>query len=56
MIKLSDISKILKESDLTIKRPGTGIYPEFRELVIGMKACKELDSDTVIHWNDLKDA
>ena len=27
--------EIIKESDITIKRPGTGIPPKFKEIVIG---------------------
>lgn len=42
--------------DIEIKRPGTGISPEFKEKVAGMKAKSDIASDSVISWEDLKDA
>ena len=46
----------ITSDDITIKRPGIGIPPEFREVVIGMVAGKDLRTDSIIRWEDLKHA
>jgi N-acetylneuraminate synthase len=43
-------------SDIMAKRPADGISPEFRELVIGMRAIRDIRCDTVLKWDDLKHA
>ena len=45
----------LNESDLTYKRPGTGISPIYWEDVIGRKLNKRLEVDHILQWNDLLD-
>lgn len=35
---------------LTFKRPGTGIYPKFIDVVVGRTARNEIPEDTVIDW------
>lgn len=42
--------EIIKEEDLMAKRPGTGISPEFAEIVVGRKAVKDLKEDTILTW------
>lgn len=42
---------ILKESDLAIKRPGTGIEPKYYELIVHMKARIHILKDQVINWD-----
>ncbi|HDL20053.1 MAG TPA: N-acetylneuraminate synthase [Nitrospirae bacterium] len=42
--------------DLEIKRPGTGIPPEFNGTVPGMHVKKDIKADSIIRWEDLKDA
>jgi N-acetylneuraminate synthase len=42
--------------DIAVKRPGTGISPEFSEVVINMKASRKIEKDSIITWEDLKDA
>ncbi len=42
--------------DIAIKRPSAGIPPEFREAVINKKAAKKIEEDSVIKWEDIKDA
>ncbi len=44
---------ILEESDLDYKRPGTGILPEYRDLIIGRKLKNDLDNDVLIKLSDL---
>lgn len=41
----------IRAEDLMPKRPGTGISPEFTEIVVGRKAARDLEEDTVLQWN-----
>ena len=52
-IKAGDI---ISEDDIALKRPGTGIQPEFKEILIGMKVRRDIGEDTVFRWDDVKDA
>ena len=45
---------ILKEKDLTYKRPGTGISPTFWDDVVGKITNSKLQKDTILNWDDLK--
>jgi N-acetylneuraminate synthase/N,N'-diacetyllegionaminate synthase len=36
---------------LTFKRPGTGIYPKFVDLVVGRTAATDIPEDTVLTWD-----
>ncbi len=56
LIATKDIraGEIIKESDIAIKRPGTGIPPKFKEIVIGMKILKNVSKDEIIKWEDFK--
>ncbi|GMR21804.1 MAG: N-acetylneuraminate synthase [Acidobacteriota bacterium] len=36
---------------LTFKRPGTGIYPKFVDVVVGRIAKSDISEDTVLEWN-----
>lgn len=42
--------KIAKE-DLMPKRPGTGISPQYMDIVIGRKVLKDLEEDTILTWD-----
>tara|TARA_B100000780_G_scaffold278555_1_gene252510 strand:+ start:1730 stop:2806 length:1077 start_codon:yes stop_codon:yes gene_type:complete len=44
---------ILKEEDITYKRPGTGISPLHWDEVIGSTTNRKLKEDTILSWNDL---
>ncbi len=46
----------ISESDITYKRPGTGISPLSWDDVIGRKTCRALTADDVLQWTDLADA
>ena len=46
--------EIIKESDITIKRPGTGILPKFKEIVIGMKLINDIRQDEPFRWENFK--
>lgn len=41
---------------LAVKRPGRGIEPKDIELVIGKRAKKDIPKDSLIQWQDLKQA
>lgn len=43
--------EVIKENDLMPKRPGTGISPEFVEIVIGRKVVRNLEEDTILTWD-----
>ena len=43
--------EVIKEGDLTAKRPGTGIPPQFMEIVIGRAVKRDLEEDTVLTWD-----
>jgi N-acetylneuraminate synthase len=45
---------ILSTDDLTSKRPGTGISPNLMDQVVGRTIIKDLESDTVLKWENLK--
>jgi N-acetylneuraminate synthase len=38
---------------LTFKRPGTGIYPKFLDMVEGRTARQDIAEDTVLTWEML---
>ena len=43
--------EIITANDLMPKRPGTGISPEYVEIVIGRKVVKDLEEDTILTWD-----
>lgn len=43
--------EIIKEKDLMSKRPGTGISPEYAEIVIGRKVVGDFKEDTILTWD-----
>lgn len=43
---------VLRHEDLTFKRPGTGIKPEFIEFVVGRVATKDIDEDELLRDDD----
>lgn len=44
----------LNESDMVIKRPGTGISPAHFFELIGKQLTKDVQEDELLHWSDLK--
>jgi sialic acid synthase SpsE len=46
----------ISESDITYKRPGTGISPLSWDDVIGMVTNRALAADDVLQWADLTNA
>jgi len=47
-------SSVLKKEDLSIKRPGSGIYPKYLEQVIGKKVKADLEYDHILTWSDIE--
>ena len=43
--------KIIEYNDLTWKRPGNGIGPEYIKSLIGMQSLLDIDEDTVLQFN-----
>lgn len=52
----ADIKKgdIIKEEDITFKRPGTGISPSKVDEVCGKTACRDIPKDSLIYFEMLK--
>jgi len=46
--------EIIKESDIAIKRPGTGLLPKFKEIIIGMKIVNDIREDEPFRWGNFK--
>jgi len=46
--------EVIKESDILIKRPGTGILPKFKEIIIGMRLTRDVKKDNPFDWEDFK--
>lgn len=43
--------EIISEKDIMAKRPGTGISPQYTEIVVGRKILQDLAEDTVLTWD-----
>ena len=43
--------EIIRKEDLMPKRPGTGISPEYVEIVVGRNVTRDLDEDTILTWD-----
>ena len=57
LVASRDIKKgeIIKEDDIEIKRPGSGILPKFKEIIIGMRITKDIERDTPFDWSYFKE-
>lgn len=42
---------VIKKGDLMPKRPGTGISPQFEDIIIGRKIISDLPEDTILTWS-----
>lgn len=43
--------EVIAKEDLMPKRPGTGISPEYADIVVGRKVVRDLDEDTILTWD-----
>ena len=48
------LGNVIKESDITYKRPGTGISVEHWDYVVGKVAKRSLDEDHIIKWDEIE--
>jgi N,N'-diacetyllegionaminate synthase len=44
---------IIKESDLIMKRPGSGVSPKLTEIIIKRKLSKNVNQDDIFKWEDI---
>lgn len=51
LIREKKEGEILKADDIMPKRPGTGISPEYIDLVVGRAVKYDLEEDTVLKWD-----
>jgi sialic acid synthase SpsE len=49
-----EVGTALEENDLTYKRPGTGISPQFWDQVLGKIVLKSLAEDHILEWPDIE--
>lgn len=43
--------EVITKEDIMPKRPGTGISPQYMDIVIGRKVLKDLEEDTILTWD-----
>ena len=43
--------EVITDSDITAKRPGTGISPIYADVVTGRAVTKDLSEDTILQWD-----
>ena len=48
------VGETIKESDIAIKRPGVGILPKFKDIIIGMKLINGIRQDEPFRWENFK--
>ena len=46
--------EVLTEDNVDIKRPGFGIPPKYKAVLIGKRAVRDIEDDTVIRWADFE--
>lgn len=44
---------IITNEDIDIKRPGSGILPKYKEMMIGKTLVKDVEEDSLLQWSDL---
>jgi sialic acid synthase SpsE len=45
--------KIIEQNDLELKRPGTGLAPEYMEFIIGRTAKRDIKYDEILRKEDI---
>ena len=51
LTKSMKAGETIKKEDLMPKRPGTGISPEYVDIVVGRKIVRDLEEDTILTWD-----
>lgn len=56
IICVRDMKKgeVIMENDIDIKRPGFGISPKCKDMLIGRRAMRDIEEDAVLQWSDLE--
>ncbi len=56
VVAAKDLTKgqLLKEGDLTIKRPGMGILPKDIDRIVGKRLLKDISVDQHLSWDDIE--
>ena len=54
LIRSMKAGESIKSDDLAIKRPGYGIQPKYIEQVTGKTLVRDMHSDSVLNWDDLR--
>ncbi len=44
----------LQEEDLDMKRPGYGIQPKYKDMIVGRKASRDIDEGVLLQWADIE--
>ena len=42
--------EVIRKTDIMAKRPGTGISPQYTDIVVGRKVLTDLAEDTILTW------
>lgn len=45
--------EVLTQYNIDIKRPGGGIQPQYLDMLLGKKVCRDIDEDTLLEWADI---
>lgn len=55
LITISSIKKgeRFSKDNVDCKRPGTGIAPQYMEMIVGRRAAKDLAEDQILSWEDI---
>lgn len=43
---------IITNEDIDIKRPGSGILPKYKEMLIGKRVTRDIEEDMLLQWSD----
>lgn len=43
---------LITNEDIDIKRPGSGILPKYKEMLMGKRVNRDIEEDTLLQWSD----
>lgn len=43
--------EVIQKEDIMSKRPGTGISPNYMDVIVGRKVARDLEEDTILNWD-----
>jgi N,N'-diacetyllegionaminate synthase len=47
-------NQVISKEDIAVKRPAGGIEPKYFNKIVGKRVLKNLDSDVILSWSDIK--